>query len=71
MVRLLSEKNVGKLDRAVRMFLGVILFFLAILLQAGQVVRTILGLLGVIGIITGVMGHCVTYSLLGWSTLEK
>ena len=69
-IKLFTEKNVGKLDRAIRIFFGVILFSLAIFLHVGQIVRTILGLLGVIGIITGIMGHCIIYSLLKLSTLQ-
>jgi hypothetical protein len=70
--KLFGEKNIGKLDRAIRILLGIILFILAIILpQAGPVLRTIFGLLGVVGIITGIMGHCLIYSLLRWSTLRE
>lgn len=69
--KLFIENNVGKTDRTVRIAVGLVLFILAIVLQIGQIPRTVLGLVGVVGIATGIMGHCVIYSLFGWNTLKK
>ena len=55
--------NVGSLDRAFRMALGLVLLSLIVV---GP--KTTWGLLGLIPFITGLVGWCPLYALLGIST---
>jgi hypothetical protein len=68
---LLTERNVSSLDRIIRLALGVLFLLLAFFVQAEQWARILLGLIGIVGIVTGLMRHCTVYSLFGLSTVEK
>lgn len=59
----LFQHNVGKLDRIIRVILG-------ILLVANVFVglQTVIGWVGLILIITGLFGACPLYSLIGINT---
>ena len=60
------KKNVGGLDRTVRMLLGIVLGL------TGLAYGSLLGvILGVILILTAIFGMCPLYSLLGISTAKK
>lgn len=59
----LLQNNVGKVDRVIRIILGVLL--------VGNVfvgLQTVIGWVGVILIVTGLFGICPLYSLLGINT---
>ena len=59
----LLKNNVGKVDRVIRVILGVLL--------VGNVfvgLQTVIGWVGVILIVTGLFGICPLYSLLGINT---
>ena len=58
--------NEGTLDRAVRIVVG-----LAILALAFVGPRTPLGYLGAIPLVTGLIGSCPAYTLLGFSTCKS
>jgi ABC-type multidrug transport system permease subunit len=64
------KMNVGAIDRVVRVILGLILlaFAFGYVLPAGIVAHWIGGIVGVIALVTGVVGNCPLYSLLGVST---
>jgi len=63
--------NEGTFDRVVRVVLGVVLLYLGIMSVAG-VWGIVLDVLGVIFLITGVVGFCPLYKLLGgFSTAKK
>ncbi|QLJ52502.1 MAG: hypothetical protein Sv326_0327 [Candidatus Fermentimicrarchaeum limneticum] len=68
---MLTERNVGSLDRIIRLALGVLFLLLAFFVQAEQWAWILLGLIGIVGIVTGLMRHCTVYSLFGLSTVEK
>ena len=54
------KRNVGVWDRAIRIALGlVILAFLP---------RTAWAWLGLVPLVTGLVGYCALYQLFGWST---
>jgi hypothetical protein len=55
-------KNAGTLDRFIRVALGIALLTLALVAGAP------LGYLGVVPLLTGVIGYCPLYRLLGLST---
>lgn len=59
----LFKSNVGKLDRVIRSILGIIL--------VGNVfvgLQTVVGWIGLILIVTGLLGTCPVYSLIGINT---
>lgn len=62
----MNELNVGNLDRALRIVLGVTLMALA---SAGIVGAW--GYLGVVPLLTGVAAICPLYSLLGIATTSR
>ncbi len=62
------KKNVGTLDRWIRIVLGVVLLSLLFLLQGG--IRWI-GLIGLIPLVTGIINYCPIYTLLKIDTNKK
>lgn len=64
------KRNVGATDRAVRIVIGFVLLA-AILFIAGPL--RWFGLIGVIPLLTGIVGYCPLYGLFGLDTcpLEK
>ncbi|UWQ78977.1 DUF2892 domain-containing protein [Leisingera sp. S132] len=56
-------RNEGTLDRALRIILGLILLSLVFI---GP--QTLWGLIGLVPLLTGLMGYCPLYQILGLST---
>ncbi len=67
------KRNEGILDRIARVTLGLVLLPTGLFLLGG-LQGSVLGLIasgvGAIGLITGAIGFCPTYTLFGFSTLE-
>ncbi|GAA4791610.1 DUF2892 domain-containing protein [Lysobacter hankyongensis] len=59
------QKNVGSADKIVRIVLGLGLLSLLFLLEAPM---KYLGLIGVVPLLTSLMGWCPLYTLLGMNT---
>ncbi|MBX7136347.1 MAG: DUF2892 domain-containing protein [Oligoflexia bacterium] len=57
-------KNVGKIDRGIRILVGLAIFF------AGVYFNSYWGLLGMVPIATGLVQWCPAYCPLGISTLK-
>ena len=57
------KKNVGGIDRTLRIVLGLVLIGLAASGTVGW-----WGYLGVVPLLTGLVGWCPPYALLGWNT---
>ena len=57
------KKNVGGIDRTLRIVLGLVLIALAATGTVGW-----WGYVGVVPLLTGLVGWCPHYSLLGWNT---
>ena len=57
------KKNVGGIDRTLRIVLGLVLIALAATGTVGW-----LGYVGVVPLLSGLVGWCPPYSLLGWNT---
>jgi len=66
----MPKPNEGKTDRTIRVILGVILLGLALLSLTG-VAQIVAIVAGVIALVTGAIGFCGLYTVLGISTLEK
>lgn len=62
------KKNVGGVDRGVRIVLGVALAVVAFLVPMGQVVRIVCLVLAAIALVTGLLRTCGLYTLLGIDT---
>ncbi|MBC5784902.1 DUF2892 domain-containing protein [Ramlibacter sp. USB13] len=63
MARPIFQANVGTVDRAVRVLVGVVL----LLLVAFQVIG-LWGLVGIVPLATGLLGYCPLYRVLGINT---
>jgi hypothetical protein len=59
------KHNVGATGRTVRILLGVGLLSTVVLVEGST---RWLGLLGVVPLLTGVLGNCPAYSVFGWSS---
>lgn len=55
--------NIGKIDRIIRLIIGVALLLLALQLQS-----ILLGIVGLVMLVTGVIKFCLLYKLLGINT---
>lgn len=62
----MGKLNVGNLDRAFRVAVGILLMVLAATGQIGW-----WGYFGVILVLTGMVALCPLYSLLGWKTTSR
>lgn len=60
------QRNIGAADRVVRIALGLVLLALVFI---GPV--TPWGWLGLVPLLTGLVGWCPLYSLFGWSTHRR
>ncbi|MFP4661756.1 MAG: DUF2892 domain-containing protein [Halanaerobiales bacterium] len=61
-------QNVGKLDRIIRIILGIALLSLVFILEGDA---RYLGLLGAVPLFTGLANYCPLYKLLGISTCKN
>ena len=60
--------NIGSIDRAIRLVLGLALIAFAIPLGFPQTGWNWVGWIGVVPLVTAIFGTCPGYSLLGFST---
>jgi hypothetical protein len=67
----IGEKNVGMIDRVVRIILGIVLIAVFALNMIAAPWSYLVALVGLIVLVTGAVGTCALYSLLGMNTLEK
>jgi hypothetical protein len=67
----IGEKNVGMIDRVVRIILGIVLIAVFVLNMVAAPWSYLVALIGLIALITGAVGTCALYSLLGMNTLGK
>jgi len=65
----MPKPNEGKTDRIIRVVLGAVLLGLALLNLSG-LAQTIVMVVGAIALITGTMGFCGLYKILGISTVQ-
>jgi hypothetical protein len=62
----MSRLNVGNIDRALRILVGLVLIGLAATGRIG-----VWGYIGIVPIVTGAWGFCPLYRLLGLSTTSR
>jgi len=66
----MPKPNEGKIDHTIRVVLGVILLGLALSSFTG-VTQIVAGVMGAIALVTGAIGFCGLYKILGISTVDK
>jgi hypothetical protein len=66
----MPKPNEGKTDRTIRSVLGIILLGLALFTLSG-VAQIVSGIAGAVALITGTIGFCGLYKILGITTIEK
>jgi len=65
-------KNVGGIDRVLRIIVGIILLMLVLLAFIGpQTPWDYFGFIGITPLITGIIGYCPPYKLVGINTCKK
>ena len=63
------QRNIGALDRAIRIVFGSVLLLVVPLAFLGQVSKwALLGLFGVIPLTAGLLGYCPPYAMIGKNT---
>ena len=67
----IGEKNVGMIDRIIRVIIGIVLIVVFALHKVAAPWSYLVLLIGIIALVTGVFGTCALYSLIGIDTLGK
>jgi hypothetical protein len=67
----IGEKNVGMIDRVIRIILGIILLYLFVVNMVVAPWSYLVALIGLILLVTGIIGSCPFYSMIGMNTLGK
>jgi hypothetical protein len=67
----IGEKNVGKIDRVVRIILGIVLIAVFALNMVAAPWSYLVVLIGLIALVTGAVGTCPLYSVIGFTTMSK
>jgi len=62
------KKNIGKFDRLVRLFLGLICLIIALLTPFSWVARITILVIGLFTIYEALVGWCAFYALIGKNT---
>jgi len=65
------EKNMGTLDRAIRIVIAVVIAVLYFNGNLSGLTATVLGIFAIIFIITSFVGFCPLYTVIGLSTCKK
>ena len=63
--------NEGTVDRVVRVIVGLALFYLGFFSLGGTTAGMAIGVVGVLALITGLVGFCPFYALIKVNTLRK
>ncbi len=59
-------RNIGKTDAIIRIIIGIILLSLVVI---GP--KTLWGLIGLVPLLTGIIGYCPLYPIMGINTYKK
>jgi len=65
------KKNMGTLDRAVRILIAIILVILILTGKISGTLAWVLGIISVVFLLTSIIGWCLLYVTLGISTIKK
>lgn len=61
------ERNVGNTDRIIRLVIGIVLIGVGFGAISG-IAGTIIGVIGIFLVITGILARCILYNILGINT---
>ena len=67
----IGEKNVGMIDRVIRIIFGIVLLYLFAVNMVAAPWSYLVALIGLILLVTGVVGTCPLYSMIGMNTMSK
>jgi hypothetical protein len=67
----IGEKNVGTIDRVVRILVGIALIAGFALNMVTAPLSWLVVLIGIIALVTGALGTCPAYSVIGITTIGK
>jgi hypothetical protein len=67
----IGEKNVGMIDRVVRVIIGIVLIGVFALNIVAAPWSYLVVLIGLVALVTGALGTCGLYSLIGMNTLGR
>jgi predicted Na+-dependent transporter len=67
----IGEKNVGMIDHVSRIILGIILLYLFAVNMVASPWSYLVAVIGLILLVTGIIGTCLIYRMLGMNTLAK
>ena len=67
----IGEKNVGTIDRVVRIIVGIALLAGFALNMVAAPLSYLVVLIGIIALLTGAIGTCPAYSVIGITTIGK
>ena len=67
----MQQQNVGPLDRTTRIILGILLIVIRYLAGFQGIIGDGLVLWGAIWIWEGLLGYCLLYGILNWSTKRR
>lgn len=67
----IGEKNVGTIDRVIRIIIGIALIAVFALNMVAAPWSYLVALIGLIALVTGAIGTCALYSVLGLNTAGK
>ena len=65
----IGEKNVGTIDRALRIIVGIAFLAGVWMNMVAAPLSYLVALVGIIALVTGAIGTCPAYSLMGISTV--
>ena len=65
----IGEKNVGTIDRVVRIIVGIALLAAFALNMVAAPLSYLVLLIGIIALVTGAVGTCPAYSVIGINTI--
>lgn len=65
------KRNMGIIDRLIRILIAILFIFLIYKGQVRDVLATVLGIVSAVFILTGLIGWCPLYTILGINTGKK
>jgi len=68
---MVTNKNVGLADRIIRIILGVILIYVGWVVWENNTAGIVIDVVGVILIITGIIGYCSIYKIFKINTCKQ
>jgi hypothetical protein len=69
-MKMMLKQNMGKLDRVLRISIGSLLLFFALFIAQGST-ATLLAIISVPPLLTGISGICILYVPFGFSTKSQ